>query len=193
MIRPDGPSIMLGSGTYFDFDDPAATPVAIEDIAYGLASASRFAGQCVSQHTGKRVRYTVAEHCVRMSLAIEYDLKAILPGDSMDALMHEVGEAVCGDMVSPLKLALPSFKAIEKRVERVILDQFGVPMRNPALIKHHDRRMLATEKRDLSPHKGRLDSDTNGIEPYDWFHIGEPWRFEEAAERFLARYHQLRA
>jgi uncharacterized protein len=62
--------ILLGSGTYFYYLEPHSADVTIEDIAYGLAFAGRFAGQCVSRATGKRVFYSVAEHCVRMSLVV---------------------------------------------------------------------------------------------------------------------------
>lgn len=188
MIRP---TIMLGSGNYFDYENPEATPLTIDDLAYGLASASRFAGQCVSTYSGRRVRYNVAEHCVRMSFEVEVCPEAE-PEDAYDALMHELGEPTCGDMTGPLKSIVPSFKAIEKRCERAGLVVFGVPMRDPALIKRFDLRMLATEKRDLIPHAGVRDNDTHRIEPFDSFRIVRPWEFDEAAERFIDRYHQLR-
>jgi hypothetical protein len=190
VTRIVGPTIMLGSGTYFDFEAPEASRLTIEDVAYGLASASRFAGQCVSSITFKRVRYTVAEHCVRMSFEVEDDPEAE-PGDALDALMHELGEPTCGDMTGPLKSMCPDFKAIEKRCEAAALVQFGITMRDPALIKRHDLRMLATEKRDLMPAAAAHSwSWVAGHEPYDW-EIVSPWEFDEAAERFIARYEQL--
>lgn len=187
-----GPMIMLGSGTYFDFEDPEHAVLTIEDFAYGLAAASRFAGQCVSRFTGLRVRYSVAQHCVLMSEAIEQDPECQV-GDAFDALMHEGGEPTCGDMVGPLKSLCPEFKAIEKRCERAAHKQFGVRMRDPALIKRHDLRMLATEKRDLVP--AAVDHEwswTRGFEPYP-FVIDRVWEFDEAAEHFLARFRVTRA
>jgi len=190
VTRIVGPTIMLGSGSYFDFETPETSHLTIEDVAYGLASASRFAGQCVSSLTGKRVRYSVAEHCVRMSWEVEKDPEAQL-GDALDALMHELGEPTCGDMTGPLKSLCPDFKAIEKRCEAAAQAQFGIRMRDPLLIKRHDLRMLATEKRDLMPAAaGHSWSWVAGHEPYDW-EILSPWEFEMAALRFIHRYRAL--
>ncbi len=190
ITRIIGPTIMLGSGTYFDFENPEGSTLTIEDYAYGLAACSRFAGQCVSRFTGRRVRYNVAQHCVLASLAALSEESA-QPGDDFDALMHEGGEPTCGDMTGPLKSLCPDFKAIEKRCERAAHAQFNVRMRDPALIKRIDLRMLATEKRDLVPAAdGHEWSFTAGHEPYP-FEIGRVWGFEEAAERFIDRYREL--
>lgn len=176
-----GPTILLGSGTYFDFEDPESSEITIEDIAYGLAFEGRCAGQCFSRLLQRRVFYSVAQHCVLMSLMVPPELQ-------LQALMHEVGEAVCGDMTAPLKSLNPSFKAIEKRCEAAILKRFGITMTDPVALKQADVRMLATERRDLLLWRGEKWSLTD-IEPYD-FHI-TPWPPEQAAEAFLARYAEL--
>lgn len=181
--RIHGPTILLASGTYFDFERPDLTPLTLEDVAYGLAYTCRFAGQCVSQISGRRVFYSVAEHCVRMSWQVP-------PGHAMAALMHDVGEAVCGDMTSPLKSLCPDFVAVEKRCEAALLAQFGVVMSDPQLIKLADLRMLATERHDLMPQDGERWSCLEGIEPYaDEI---EPWGPDHAARAFLLRHEALR-
>lgn len=177
-----GPTILLGSGTYFDFEDPESSEITIEDIAYGLAFEGRCAGQCYSRLLGKRVFYSVAQHCVLMSLIVS-------PHLAMQALMHEVGEAVCGDMTAPLKSLTPSFKAIEKRCEAAILKRFGIEMTDPVAIKQADVRMLATERRDLLLWRGENWSLTD-IEPYE-FEI-TPLSPDDAADAFLRRYDELR-
>lgn len=180
-----GPTIMLGSGTYFDFESPETSQITIEDVAYGLAFACRFAGQAVSRATAKRVFYGVAEHCVRMSYIVP-------PGHEYDALMHELGEPTCGDMTGPLKSLCPEYKAIEKRCEAAGLARFNVPMRDPVLIKHYDLVMLATEKRDLMPMSDREEwAWVKGALPLP--DIIEPWSPYDAADRFLARYRELSA
>ncbi|WP_430242000.1 hypothetical protein [Neorhizobium sp. DAR64861/K0K2] len=179
--RAIGPTILLGSGTYFDFEDPENSEITIEDIAYGLAFEGRCAGQCYSRIFKRRVFYSVAEHCVRMSTVVEPEL-------ALQALMHEVGEAVCGDMTAPLKSLVPSFKAIEKRCEAAILKRFGVIITDPVAIKQADVRMLATERRDLLLWRGEKWS-LNDIEPYPMEIT--PWFPENAAEAFLSRYHEL--
>jgi len=185
--RIKGPTIVLGSGSYFDFENPEASEITIEDIAFGLAACSRFAGQCVSSSTGRRVRYTVAEHCVRGS----WEAPRML---AYPFLMHEVGEAVCGDMTGPLKTLLPGFKVIEKRCEAAILDRFDVPHGDAAIevaLKEIDLRMLRTEKRDLTPAKeAETWSGLDQFQAYD-FRIVQPWSFEEAAFEFIKRFGEL--
>lgn len=180
-----GPTILLGSGTYFDYEAPEASSILIEDVAYAHGYDGRFAGQCYSVLLGRRVFYSVAEHCVRMSYIVP-------PEHAYDALMHEVGEAVCRDIPGPLKLLCPEFKAIEKRIEAALHKRFGVEMRDPKLIKHYDRVMLATEKRDLMhPNADQDDwSFIAGAEPLPEIII--PWSPDEAVNRFLLRYEELR-
>lgn len=179
-----GPTILLGSGTYFDFDNPEGSELTIEDVAYGLAFQSRFSGQCVSRRTGKRVYYSVAQHCIIMAGHAE-------PGNKMAALMHEVGEATCGDMSSPLKSKCPDFKAVEKRCEAAGLQHFGVRTPSHAYIKHLDLCMLATEQRDLMPVNGDTWGTVEGRRPFEAEIF--PWQDPHgAAEAFLETYHALR-
>jgi len=177
-----GPTILLGSGTYFDFEDPESCEITLEDIAYGLAFEGRCAGQCYSRILNVRVFYSVAEHCVRMS-------RAVAPELAMQALMHEVGEAVCGDMTAPLKSLNPSFKAIEKRCEAAILKKFGVEMTHPLEIKKADVRMLATERRDLLPWRGERWSKEDEAIPYDFEIV--PWDPARAGLEFMMRFDEL--
>lgn len=180
--RIKGPTILLGSGTYFDFEDPETSEITIEDVAYGLGYTCRFAGQCWSRILGRRVFYSVAEHCVRMSRAAPPELQ-------FQALMHELGEPVCGDMTGPLKSICPDYKAVEKRCEAAIAAKFGVVMNDPDAIKHLDLRMLATERRDLMRWSGEDWAWTKGAEPFDFEII--PWSPEAAARAFLTRYKEL--
>lgn len=177
-----GPTILLGSGTYFDFENPEAAELTIEDVAYSLSFQSRFTGQCVSRRTGKRVYYPISQHCVIMAHQAE-------PGHKMAALMHEVSEATCGDMNAPLKGICPDYKKVEKRCEAAGLKRFGVTVTDPAYIKHLDMRMLATERRDLMAWNGEQWIGT--AEPFE----GEimPWQDPHmAAETFLNVYETLR-
>lgn len=181
--RAIGPTILLGSGNYFDFEDPEHSEITIEDIAYGLAFESRFSGQCVSRLTGKRCFYGVGEHCIRMSYAVP-------PEHALAALMHEAGEAPCGDMTGPLKSICADYKAVEKRCERAILSSFGVTISDPDLIKLYDLRMLATERRDLLNWRGERWGKGDGAEPFEF--VIEPWPMQQVAERFISRFHDLR-
>jgi len=177
-----GPTILMGSGVYFDFEDPDSTPISIEDIAFALAFEGRFAGQCVLRTTGKRVYYSVAEHCVRMSWLVP-------PEIAYDALLHEVGEAPCGDMTGPLKKLCPDYKAIEKRCEASQHRRFQVPMKDKELVKEYDILMLAWERRDLTPWNGETWSFTPKfpVPP----EILVPWGPYKAARRFIARFREV--
>lgn len=184
--RVKGPTILLGSGTYFDFEDPESSEITIEDVAAGLAGCSRFAGQCVSIRSGRRVRYSVAEHCVRGS-------RVAPPALRYPFLMHEAGEAVCGDMTGPLKTLVPNFRTIEKRCERAIMARFDVPEFDHDALKEIDLRMLRTEKRDLCPSRPEDSwSGLDAFEPYDDFDVVRPWDFEHAIAMFLSRFDDLR-
>ncbi|MCZ7466420.1 hypothetical protein [Rhizobium rhizogenes] len=179
-----GPTILLGSGTYFDFENPEAAELTIEDVAYSLSFQSRFTGHCVSRRTGKRVFYPISQHCVVMAGHAK-------PGHKLAALLHEVGEVTCGDMNAPLKSQCPDYKRIEKRCEAAGFVRFGVEMTDPAYIKHLDLRMLATEQRDIMPTRGETWAMLNGIEPFEAEIF--PWENpQNAAEIFLETYYALR-
>lgn len=130
------------TGVLFYPRDPRAADVRLEDIAHGLAMTCRFGG-----HT--RAFYSVAEHSVRVSELVEE-----LAGSREDifwGLMHDASEAYLGDIVWPLKRApeLGGYRELEEKLERVICEAFGMAPEMPAIVKHADLVMLATEKRDL--------------------------------------------
>jgi hypothetical protein len=183
-----GPTIMLGSGTYFDYLAPQSSAITIEDVAYGLGFTTRFRGQCRSARTGDRVFYSVAEHCVRMSdLVLEETGSMEL---AYDALMHELGEVVCADLPGPLKALCSDYKAIEKQCQAALEVAFGVTMRDPDLIKRYDLRMLATEQRDITAGSRDKWSHTEGAEPFNRTII--PWPMELGIYKFLACADKLR-
>lgn len=179
---PQGPTIILGSATYFDLIEPARSVPTLEDIAYGLAFESRFSGQCVHRRTGKRVFYGVGQHSLVMSYMVE-------PRLAYDALMHELPEMPCGDASKPLKDLCPDYKAVERRCGEALALRFRVPMLDPLAIKVADLRMLATERRDLLNWHGEKWGIDGLTEPYR-FEI-EPMDMYLVAEAFMARFREL--
>lgn len=127
-----GPTILLRSGSYFDFEVPEESEVTIMDIAHGLSHICRFTGQC---HTF----YSVAEHSILCS-------QRVPPEHAFAALMHDAAEAVMGDVSRPLKSLLPDYKKIERRVERAILGKFGLSAEMHPAVKAADMEMLAFEQ-----------------------------------------------
>jgi hypothetical protein len=191
-----GATIAWGGGNYFDFENPEATTMTIEDYAYALAYTVRWRGQARSG--GRRVFYGVGEHCVRGAEAMLVDGHS--PVDALAFLMHESGEVPFGDTPGPVKpLMGDGFRAVIKRCGAAIDARFGVICPDPALIKRWDIRMLVTEKRDLlAGHEGEVwdnggsnQTSTDGYAPL-------PGRIvpfdhpDEAAERFLLIERMLR-
>lgn len=128
--------IMLQSGTIFDLANPKTSEIKVEDIAHGLAHTCRFAGQC-------KAFYSVAEHSVLVS--------QIVPQAGLAALLHDAAEAFVGDMSRPLKQLLPEYTKIEKNIERVIFQRFGIEWPAPPDMKAADYSVMAAEQVVLMP------------------------------------------
>jgi len=171
-----GPTILLSSGNCFDYEAPESSQFTIEDIAHGLSMTCRFAGHCIRH-------YSVAQHSVHVSHAVPSD-------HAFEGLMHDASEFAVGDMAKPLKVMLPEYTVIEKRVEAAVFARFGVKIPLPQSIKEADIRMLATELRQLMMNRDEWHY-THGRPAFD-FTI-PVWTPEEAKARFLQRYADLKA
>jgi len=169
-----GPTILLASGNYFDMLDPEGSAFTLDDIAHGLSNVCRFAGQ------SSRF-YSVAQHSVLVSRIVPEE-------DALAGLMHDAAEAFIGDVSKPLKIMLPDYQALERRVEAAVFSRFGLPASLPSSVKEADLAMLATEQHALMPDReGR--SYAGGKTPLD-IEI-PPMGPREAKMRFLARFADL--
>lgn len=150
--------------------------VHIEDIAHGLANEARFAG-----HT--RERYSVAEHCVRVSWVVPREL-------ALRALLHDASEAYLKDIPRPIKKTpvFGAYRAAELAAEHSIATKFSSgDWNDQPLIKLADMRLCSTEARDLTKRpQGAVQ------EPLP-FHgvIIRPWSSEDARAMYLRRYSDL--
>ncbi len=169
------PTILTASGLYFDLLDPEKSDISIKDIAHGLSHICRFTGHV---HTF----YSVAEHSYHASYLVP-------PEHALAALLHDAAEAYLGDVSSPLKHQLHEYKVIETNVELAIRRRFRLPLTQHACIKHADRVMLATEKRDLMPAHRETWSDLLGIEPMPMQII--PMTSAIARQKFFDRFMEL--
>ena len=157
------------SGKRLNILQPDPEAIRIEDIACALARQARFNG-----HT--RFFYSVGQHsCLGAQVSPTKDVARLM-------LFHDATEAYIGDLVSPVKALVPDFKIIEGRLEWAIAQRFGLEFPMPKIIKQIDRRLLATEVRDLITTdlaSWQIGTD----EPYDFPVI--PWPPEVTEARFL--------
>lgn len=125
--------IQTWSGLKFDPLNPDPEAIRIEDIAHALANVCRFTG-----HTN--YFYSVAEHSVYVSQRCD-------PADALAGLLHDATEAYMADIAAPIKQdpIFDGYRAAERRLERVILERFGLAPVLPGSVKEADARMLATE------------------------------------------------
>ena len=172
--RVVGPTILLYSGEYFDYENAEGSLFTIEDIARGLSHICRFAGQCARF-------YSVAEHSVYVSQIVPLE-------HAFAALMHDAAEAFIGDMAKPLKVMCRDYQAIERRVERAVLGRFDLTLPMHRCVKEADIVMLATEQAQIMRNRddweytrGRAVADLTikGLGP------------DDAMALFLSRFQEL--
>lgn len=168
--------ITTWSGQHFYFGHSGSDIVFIEDIAQALSNLCRFTG-----HLDEF--YSVAQHSVLASYLVP-------PEFAVEALLHDASEAYCNDISAPLKALLPDYRRIEKWVEGLIIQKFGLPEIHSSVVKQADRIMLATERRDLF-----IDDDIEwevlrGIKPTDTFII-KPLPLRQARDLFMERWYEL--
>ena len=128
--------ITTHSGLHFDYQNPIANAICIEDIAKGLSHECRFTGQLDRF-------YSVAQHSVECSYIVPDQFK-------LEALLHDAVEAYCKDIPSPLKKLLPDYQKIENYVDLIIRQKFNLPGVMSAEVKRADLILLATEHRDIA-------------------------------------------
>ncbi|XGC79917.1 HD family phosphohydrolase [Bdellovibrio bacteriovorus] len=157
------------SGSRFNILKPDPDAVRLEDIACALARQARFNG-----HT--RFFYSVGQHsCLGAEVSPTKEI-------AKQMLFHDATEAYVGDLVSPVKALLPDFEIIESRIHWAIAQKFGLEFPLPKVVKQIDRRLLATEVRDLIT-KDLASWNIGKDEPFDFPII--PWPPEVTEARFL--------
>ena len=168
--------------------DPRPEEVCIEDIAHALSNQCRFSGHL-------SVFYSVAQHCVEVSLFAQQEManRGAAPVKVLIAaqwgLLHDASEAYLVDVPRPVK-HLPEmapYRVAEARLQGVICASFGLVHHEPDVVRVADRRLCATEARDLFP----------GLHPA-WEQPAvplrkriRPWTPQVAEARFLERFAEL--
>lgn len=144
----------------------------IEVIAFALSHINRFTG-----HVGP---YSVAQHCVLTSRAIDNQHFAL------DALLHDAPEAYIGDVSAPLKRHLPEYRKLEDHYHGVIDRHFGVDTRRQE-VREADLRMLVTEAQRF----GLPMAHFPGALPYSPRTLKGVWGPERARGEFMDRFREL--
>lgn len=161
------PSLATRSGKLISLFDPNPDHFTLQDIAWGLARAMRFAGQ---------IDMTVAQHSVNVRLVVE-----TLGGDraaQKAALFHDASEFLISDIPRPLKQLLPQYYEVEDKVMQAIAIKFDFQWPLPPVVKKADEMMLVTEARRflhpdvqyaISPEYGfPADLDAHTVPPGEW-------------------------
>lgn len=115
--------------------EPNVNDIDPVDIAHALSLLCRYGG-----HVSRFM--SVAEHCILMSHAVAAE-------NALWALLHDATEAYMGDLIRPLKLAMPAYCEAEDRLMAVICDRFGLDPVCPAEVKAADNRILRDERAAL--------------------------------------------
>jgi hypothetical protein len=147
-------------GGEIDFLDPDPSSVRLADVARGLSTLRRFAGQT-------ETFYSVAEHSVLVLDVFD----GMYPGSSRSArryaLLHDAHEAYFGDLTSPLKRAIEQAAGnacvteIEQAIEEAVLIALLVPEPSidcRAAVKRCDLRARFCEGRVLKPREETWDT-----------------------------------
>lgn len=114
--------------------------ICIEDIVQATSNLCRFGGHL------KRF-YSVAEHQVRACRLAEID-HGVGSEVAQCALLHDAPEAYVGDVPLPLKVMLPDYAKIEKRVTWAVGKALGLPDEGNAIwdeVKRYDQIILMRE------------------------------------------------
>jgi len=114
--------------------DPRVEDIRIEDIAFGLSNAVRFANQ--------GPRYNVAQHSVIVSRHCQERLKGLL---------HDGSEAYMGDIARMIKQTdeFTGYRRIESGIQNCIYRWAGLTITETPDVKRADLAVFSAEVRDL--------------------------------------------
>lgn len=110
-------TIRTASGQYVALLLPDPATINLADIAQALSHVCRFAGHLPGF-------YSVAEHSLHVSAQLRRTYGD--PTIAIAGLLHDATEAYLGDMVRPLKQAMPAYQEVEARMARAIEARFAL-------------------------------------------------------------------
>lgn len=173
-MRSDSTWIQTFTGRQVWPLDPRVGDFEIRDIAHALSNICRYTGHCSKF-------YSVAQHSVHVAEYVASHDRTL----ALTALLHDASEAYLSDMARPIKHQFEQYLILEKRLEEVIAEQFGLVFPYPPVVKEADDILLNTERRDLM---------CNPPRPWQTYGVGYldieivPWTPEVSERRFLEVY-----
>lgn len=186
--------MLTASGRLFDPKCLAAgvmiEAVCLPDIAHSLAQICRFGGHC------KR-HYSVAEHSLLVAEILRF--RGIPAAGQLAGLLHDVHEAYCGDVPTPIKRALGEpWREFESGIEKTVHAALGVSeLMGAWQAEVHDAYLcaLVTEMRALFLVPADAETRTRAlgldqVEPHSTA-PGAAAPCVDLAQRFLERHHTL--
>ena len=160
-------TIVTRRAKLFDFCDPRPEAITVADMVESLSKQCRFTGHCEGFYSNAAHSMFVAEILVRILLR---------PDLRLEGLLHEGNEPYMNDVSSPLKTECPDYKAIQRRVERVVAARFS--LRDDPDIKRADWMAYCVEQGVLMPPEAFMVDVLAGREPTDWSEgMGWPRQF----------------
>lgn len=130
-VGPHGKKLVLPNVGAIDLAD-----INLSDLTPALSRQCRFNGHC-------NVFYSVLEHCCLVASLVEPEFRR-------EALLHDLAEAVIGDIPTPLKQA--GGKApVMARIEVAVARRFAFQWPTSPAVKRADHVALHVEKKHLLP------------------------------------------
>lgn len=105
-------TIQTHTGRLIDLRFITNTDICIDDLVQGIANVKRFNGRGVSVLVHTLAMFDYVYHHINGNTR-EKLLKAVL--------LHDLSEAYTGDIIQPVKLAVPGFAELENQVMNAIL------------------------------------------------------------------------
>lgn len=202
-------AIQISRGRYFwplQPDHPG-NDYDIETSAHALAVMPRWGGQTGCPITGRPVRYSVAQHSVHVADICNLNREALVPdwewensdSPALLGLVHDIPEGYgIADLVRPVKYKVPGYKELEAPLMDQVIQHHGVPV-NAGInqcVRLVDNMMIFLERDYLmgKPVVPYLNENEHpGVTIDDVVPDFRVWSAEEAKERFIAKYEEIKA
>jgi 5'-deoxynucleotidase YfbR-like HD superfamily hydrolase len=132
------------SGENIDFNDPKLDNIKIIDVAHALSHICRFVG-----HTP--TFYSVADHSLNVMrwLKKEGNCQEI----QYAGLLHDAHEAYIGDLIRPVKIHTPLYRAMESTFKEIVTRTFSIPRDSTGAeaVEKADNIILVLEAKHFFP------------------------------------------